>query len=64
METELELKWIALIIIVFVSAIVFLWQLDNITGGAIRRAVAGALFWIPFGPIFSSLTQGMSAIPG
>jgi hypothetical protein len=64
MERELMYKMIVIIIIIIVCFIIFFNQIDRLTGGLLKGFVASILFWIPFGSIYTSLTQGMAAIPG
>ena len=64
-EMELDIKQIGLIIIVLICIVLILVIAYAVmTGGSIRDLVASILFFIPFGSIYSSLTQGLGAIPG
>ena len=63
-EPEILFKKVGMILIILLSAILLFFFLDSLTGGAIGRMVASIMFYIPFGSINTSLTQGMAAIPG
>jgi hypothetical protein len=58
------IKFIAILVLMLVGILLFFILLDQLTGGLIRGLIGSILFWIPFGSIFTSLTHGMSAIPG
>ena len=64
MVTEILFSKVGIILLVIISAVVFLFLANALTGGAIGKMVASILFYIPFGSIYTSLTQGMAAIPG
>ncbi len=65
MEVSAQLiKQVGILIIIAIGILIFIFLLDQLTGGHIFRAITcAAIFWIPFGAMFSALTQGCAAIP-
>lgn len=64
MVSEHVIKYVAIFIIILVGIILFIYLLDQLTGGGlVRGLICSMLFWIPFGSLFTALTQMCAAIP-
>ena len=61
---EHTLSPIAMMILIVIAIMMFLFLINQLTAGAVTRwVVCGILFKIPLGPMFSAVTQGCAAIP-
>jgi len=57
-------KYVGILILVIVGILIFIFLLDKMIGGhLVKSIICGALYLIPFGSIFTSLTQACIAIP-
>jgi hypothetical protein len=57
-------KWVAILLLVIIGIVLFIYLLDQITGGSlVRGLVSTMLFWIPFGSLYTILTQLGTVIP-
>ena len=62
--SEQVIKYVAILIMVIGGILLFIYLLDNITGGhLVKSIICGALYLIPFGSLFTALTQACIAIP-
>ncbi len=61
---EHVLKYVAIFVIILIVLLLFIYLLNQATGGhLIKNIVCSMLFWIPFGALFTSLTQMCLNIP-
>ena len=62
--SEQVMKYVGILIIIIVCIIIFIYLLDNLTGGHLVKSIAcGALYLIPLGSVVNTLTQGCAVIP-
>ena len=63
MEEHLT-NMLVVIMIVLVCLVIFIFIFQLVYGsGSVRKAVCGALFWLPFGSVLTALTHGCAIIP-
>ena len=57
-------KWGPILLLVIVGIILFIYLLDQMTGGyLVQGMLCSVLFRIPYGPLLEILTQSCKVIP-
>jgi len=52
------------LVITIISLVVLIFVIGEIYGfGLVRRLLCGMLFWIPLGPLFTTLSSGCAVVP-
>jgi len=62
--SEQVTKYAPYLILIFMGLLITIYLLDQLTGGhLVKSIICGALYLIPFGSLFTALTQACIAIP-
>ncbi|MEM5778781.1 MAG: hypothetical protein QXD43_06145 [Candidatus Aenigmatarchaeota archaeon] len=61
---EIITKWAIYFIIIFIGILTFIFLFDQLTGSNLTKNLLCSIFFIiPFGSIFTALTQACNVIP-